>query len=233
MDCFLKRIFEGTTDELIHLQFQKFSRGTFNHRGLIRATHTAKGFSVVTDAEYANDLVRTVAELLGTHKASVTGVIVSTQDLKGKIPSISLKQFMGIKQYGIGGEMSGHEILALMKSFPDAFFALTFNAGDTTLKIKAKAPKSAKPKTSEAPPKPDFCTLKTMNATLVASFVFNAPSEWKTFEAQHAYIIDDIEIPSHTTNPIEMRRLAKRKGTIVRKAMINGNEHVSEKKFVA
>ena len=39
--------------------------------------------------------------------------------------------------------------MKLLNEFPKAFFGLTFNAGETELKIKAKAPKSGKPKTAK------------------------------------------------------------------------------------
>jgi len=36
MDCFIKKILEGKKDEFVHIQFQKFSRGIFNDRAMIR-----------------------------------------------------------------------------------------------------------------------------------------------------------------------------------------------------
>lgn len=231
MESFITKIFNSRIDELVHLQFQKFSRGTFTYRALLRASHSAKGFTLVTSNEFANDLVRALAEKLGASKAHITGVVVSTQDLKGKLPSNDLKQFMGIKQYVIDGQMSGQEITTLLDTFPDAFFALSFSVGETVLKIKPKAPKSAKPKTSEEPPKADFCTLKTHDAKLIEQFVFERG--WKKFEANHTFIISDIELPQGVSEPTQLRKLAKRKGTIVRKTKIDDKENVSEKAFAA
>jgi hypothetical protein len=233
MNSFIGKIFHGQSDELVHLQFQKFSRGSFRDRALVKASKSAKGYSVSTTAEYANDLVRAVAHKLGSNTTAVNGVVVSTLNLKDKLPSTGLKQFMGIKQYVISGEMKGTEIIALLDSAPDGFFALTFNAGDTILKIKPKAPKSAKPSTSEKGPKVDFCSLKTTDESLVRLVLFDAPATWKSIEINHTLNITDIEIPTNAKTPEEMRKFAKRKGTIVRKSVIDGKEHISEKNFVA
>lgn len=232
MESFIKKIFEGKSDELVHIQFQKFSRGTFSGRALVKASASKTGFSIGTTAEYANDLVRSVAQLLGSAKANITGVVVSTADLTGRLPFSDKKQFMGIKQYVISGEMSGSEIVKLCDSLPEAFFALSFKAGDTELKIKPKAPKSAKPNTSEAGPKADFCKLKTTNKELASSIVFENLS-FKKAEISHAFVITDIAVPATAKTPEEMRRLAQRSGKIVRKANFDGKESVTEKNFVA
>ena len=233
MDCFIGKIFHEQSDELVHLQFQKFSRGVFKNRALVKASKSAKGYSVSTTAEYANDLVRVVAHKLGSNTAAVSGVVVSTLDLKNKLPSQGLKQFMGIKQYVISGEMKGTEIISLLDSAPDGFFALSFSAGDTILKIKPKAPKSAKPSTSESGPKINFCSLKTTDEQIVRAVLFDAPASWKSIGINHTFSINDIEIPTDAKTPEEMRKLAKRKGVIVRKMVIDGKEHTEEKNFVA
>src|SRR3989344_2612439 len=99
MNCFIRKIFEGNNDEYVHAQFQKFSKGNFTHRALVKASASAKGFSLSAGPEYANEIVRITAQRLGESKTHVTGVIVSTHNLKDKIQFNILKQFMGIKQY--------------------------------------------------------------------------------------------------------------------------------------
>lgn len=233
MNSFIGKIFHGQSDELVHLQFQKFSRGSFRDRAMVKASKSAKGYSISTTAEYANDLVRMVAQKLGSNTSEVSGVVVSTLNLKDKLPSTGLKQFMGIKQYVISGSMKGTEIISLLDSAPDGFFALSFNVGDTILKIKPKAPKSAKPSTSEKGPKVDFCSLKTSDENLVRVMLFDAPSTWKSILITHTFNINDIEIPTNAKTPEEMRKFAKRKGIIVRKSVVDDKEHISEKPFVA
>ena len=133
MDCFIKKIFHGVNDSNVHLQFQKFSRGNFTNRALFKASSGSKGYVLRLGSEYVNELVRNVAEKLGNNKTRVTGVIVSTQKLDGKISYNDLRQFMGIKQYIIESEMGGNDIVKLIDSMPDVFFALSFSVGDTEL----------------------------------------------------------------------------------------------------
>ncbi len=232
MDCFIKKITEGKSDEIVHLQFQKFSRGAFKERAMIKARYGPKGFSLATTAEYANDLVRSMAEKLGDAKTEVTGVIVSTMNLEGRVPSSSKKQFMGIKQYIIAGQMSGKEIVKLCEGVPEAFFALSFKAGETELKIKAKAPKSAKPSTSEKGPKIDFCSVKTTDSAFIRQFIFESHA-FKEFEAKHTFVIEDIILPQKYSSPEELRKLAKRKGKLVRETVIDGIKKSHEYPFVA
>ncbi len=231
MECFINKIFHDKTDEFVHVQFQKFSRGIFKDRALIKALRTGKGFSVATSNEYANELVRACAEKLSGGKARITGVIVSTLNLKDKLPCLDIKQFMGVKQHVIDAELSGNEIIKLQDAIPGAFFALSFSFDDVGLKIKPKAPKSARPKTSDGLPKADFCRLKTTDEGLIDKFVIE--KGWKNLEVRHDFIIDDIEVNEDVKDFNEMRRLAKRKGKIVRKAVVDGRETIEEKDFVA
>ena len=81
---------------------------------------------------------------------------------------------MGIKQYVIDKEMSGDEIVSMIEKLPKAFAALSFTAKNTELKIKPKAPKSAKPgNKGEAKLKIDFCKIKTSDKELVSGLLFD------------------------------------------------------------
>ena len=94
-------------------------------------------------------MVKTVAEKLGDDKTQVKGAIVSTSDLTGELDFKDKKQFQGVKRYLIDKEMSGTEIIELLDKFLRGFFALSFEAGDSVLKIKPKAPKSGKPESGK------------------------------------------------------------------------------------
>jgi hypothetical protein len=233
---FIKRVFEGKTDEMIHQQFQKFSKGEFRGRALIKAKRNGNKFTIFTAAEFANELVLQLAKKLGQRSTEVKGVIVSTNALD--FEHQSKKQFMGIKQYGVSRQMSGNEIVSLIEKFPKAFFALTFSIpeNNTSLKIKPKAPKSAKPSTKgDEAIKPDFCKLITEDVKLGESFVFEKPN-FKTAEITHTFMINEIVVPGELRNEKDfskVREFAKRKGKIIRKATIDGQAMTSEREFIA
>lgn len=230
---FIKKIVDGRIDEGVHLQFQKFSKGEFRDRALIEIKKLAgKKYSIKTSAEFANELVRAVSEKLGGDKTNVKGAIVSTNDLTGELDFKEKKQFQGVKRYLMDKEMSGNEIIDLMNKFPKTFFALSFEVGNTKLKVKPKAPKSGKPGKGDEKPKVDFCTLKTDDKGIAESFVFEI-EDFQKAEINHTFFINELIAPKGETDFAKIREMAKRKGKIVRKAEIDGREIVREIGFEA
>ena len=174
-----------------------------------------------------------MAEKLSFNKARVTGALVSTADFSGKLDFKDKKQFQGVKKYMIDKEMSGSEILSLLNQFPKSFFALSFEAGGNILKIKPKAPKSAKPGSkSEEGPKVNFCKLITKDQEIVNSLVFEKPN-FKEAEIKHNFLINELVLPKNEKDYAKMREMAKRKGKIIREVKIDGQTIKTEKEFVA
>ncbi len=232
---FIKKIWDNETDNLVHIQFQKFSRGEFKNRALILASLSKNIYKILTTHEFANGFVRALAEKLGDKKTRVTGAIISTRDLSNEIKFKDKKQFMGVKQYLVDGEMSGKEIVEIIDKIPSSFIALSFKIDDSELKIKAKAPKSAKPSSKgELNPVPDFCKLITTDKTLVRDILFDMDIDnFKKAEINHAFLIKEIILPKNEEDPAKIRELAKRKGTIIRKVIVDGKESFKEKEFIA
>jgi hypothetical protein len=229
---FIKDIFDRKTSGSIHLQFQKFSKGEFKDKAVINAKRSGEKYTVKTTPEFVNELVRIMAEKLGDEKTHVTGAIVSTSDLKGELEFKDIKQFQGVKRYLIDSEMSGKEILSLLDKFPKNFFALSFSVKDNVLKIKPKAPKSAKPSSKQEKPKADFCKLVTKDKDLGGSFIFENPN-FKKAEISHDFIINEIIKPEGEEDFARIRELAERKGKIIRRSKIDDKEETKEVGFVA
>ena len=222
---FIKKIFKNQFDNSVHLQFQKFGKGEFRDRALISARKSGNKYTILTTAEFANELVRESAGKLGSNKTRVTGAIVSTNDLKEELDFKEIKQFQGVKRYIIDEEMDGNDILSLLEKFPKAFFALSFNCDkdSTSLKIKPKAPKSGKPGKKGERTKPNFCKITTTDKMLAEDFIFEV-SDFKKAEIDHKFIINEIIQPEGETDYARIRELAKRKGEIIREALIDGKE---------
>jgi len=229
---FIKKVQEKNFDEEVHLQFQKFSKGEFRNKALIDARNSNGNYTIKTSSEFANGLVRILAERLGNNKTMITGSIIGTNDLKGILDFKKISQFQGVKNYSIEKEMSGNEIIHLLNKFPKNFFALSFSVGEDVLKIKQKAPKSGKPGSKgEDAPKADFCILKTKDKKLAESFIFENP-EFKEAKISHDFLIDRIEIPEELKNSQDfalIREKSRRIGRLLRKAEINGQK--IEKEF--
>ena len=234
---FIKKAIDGQSDQSVHLQFQKFSKGEFRNRALIEVKAQSGGkYTIKTSAEFANDLVRLMAEKLGSEKVKVTGAIVSTSDLTGELDFKEKKQFQGVKRYLMDGDMSGEEILSLMEKLPKTFFALSFSVGDEVLKIKPKAPKSGKSgKEKEDGPKADFCSLKTTDKEIVGDFIFENPG-FKGARINHTIFVERMVIPDELKEEkdfAKIREESKRAGRIVRKSIIDDQESEKEYEFEA
>lgn len=229
MDFFIHKLCSGKSDNLTHLHFEKYSRGLFENKAIVQAKNSKGNYSFSTTSEYSSEFVRACAEELGDEKTNVTGVIISTKSLPPNIKHGAISQFMGVKKYSISGEFTGRDLISICDSVPRAFIALSFSTNKSELKIKPKAPKSAKPgNNSEKDIKVDFCKLKTTNSEFAKKLFFDV-EEFKNAETRHDFEIKEIDVPQDEKDPIKMRERAIRKGKIIRKLKIDGVE--SRKEF--
>ncbi len=231
---FIKKIVDGNIDNLVHIQFQKFSRGEFKDKAVLKVKKTKNKYTINTSPEFANEFVGMMAKKLGNNSVKVTGAIVSTSDLKDKLEYKDIKQFQGVKRYLIDKEMVGDELISLLEEFPKTFFGLTFNVDENNkLKIKPKAPKSGKPGKGDKGPKADFCKLITTDEEIGKSFVFEK-DDFKLAEIKHDFIIENIILPEMEEKDFaKMRELAKRKGKIIRYSEIDEVKDKKEYEFTA
>jgi hypothetical protein len=241
MKSTIAKIFLGQSDGDVHAEFVKFSRGVFENRYLLEGKKQKDKWQIKTSNEFANFFVKTLADKLGVNSAKMKGIIVSTRNLKEVegfdkiLAQASVKQFMGVKQFQIDQELTGNEIKRLIAASPTSFFALTFNVGGDELKIKAKAPKSAKPGTKtkdDGGPKADFCSLKTPDGNIVKDLFFDFLN-FSAIKIRHTIEIKEIELPKEYKTPEEMRGKAVRKGIVKRIVEIDGKKEVREAKLEA
>jgi len=231
---FIKKIVDKKIDELVHAQFQKFSRGIFKDRAVLKVKKSKGKYTINSSSEFANELVFIMAQKLGNKKTLVSGAVVSTSNLKEKIDFKEIKQFQGVKRYLIEKEMSGDELVKLILEFPKTFFGLSFQIDEeNSLKVKPKAPKSGKPGKGDEEPKADFCKLITNDSELGKSFVFEK-NDFKTAEIKHEFVIEEIILPQTEEKDFaKIREMAKRKGKIIRYANIDGLKSIKEYEFTA
>jgi len=231
---FIKKIVDKKIDELVHAQFQKFSRGIFKDRAVLKVKKSKGKYTINSSSEFANELIFIMAQKLGNKKTLVSGAVVSTSNLKEKIDFKEIKQFQGVKRYLIEKEMSGDELVKLILEFPKTFFGLSFQIDEeNSLKVKPKAPKSGKPDKGDEEPKADFCKLITNDSELGKSFVFEK-NDFKTAEIKHEFVIEEIILPQTEEKDFaKIREMAKRKGKIIRYANIDGLKSIKEYEFTA
>ncbi len=231
----MKKIFDGVFDEEVHANFLKFGRGEYKNKYLLEGKRQAKKWAVKAGAEYANLLVRKCLEKVEGN-IEVKGIIVSTRDLRDEI-KFDIKKvsnFQGVRKHVIDGEVEPGQIFELMAKYPKAFFALTFKGDGFVLKIKPKAPGDGKKGKGDEGPVADFCSLKTDDRALLA-YLFFGIGDFTEVKVRHQINVTDIVYPANMEElkPAEVREMAKRKGVIVRTAIVDGKEQVSEAEFVA
>lgn len=243
MDSFIKKIFSGNIDNLVHFQFIKFGKGNFDNKAMIRAKNVSGKFSIATTYEYAKEFIMTLAEELGDNKIHVTGALISALDLEFDYDE--KKMVMGVRKYILNREMTGKQILELCNKMDKAFFGLSFNVGETELIISSKSPKSAKGSSSakkeDAKAKIDFIKIKTTDKSLVDGLIFeDEAKDFKKIEIKHDFIIEDIIMPKNLEagskeeiDFAKIRELAKRKGKIIRELNIDGKIIKKEVEFEA
>lgn len=230
---FIKKIFEKNFDDETHLEFLKFGRGEFKNKYLIEAKKQKDKWTIKTSSEFANFFVKKCLEET-SEKVFIKGIVASTIDIEKEIkfPIENIKKFMGIKQILINFEISPHEILELIKKYPRAFFALSFKTQNSELKIKAKAPKSAKASTSgKKGPKASFCVLKTKNQEIIKELFFDAPN-FNEIKIRHILKINEIIYPNNEKDPRLMRENSKRKGLLLREIEIDNKRYTKEAEFI-
>jgi hypothetical protein len=231
----IKKIFGNVIDDDVHSDFLKFGKGEFSDKYLIEAKKQKDRWVVKTGPEFANDFVRMLLkDVNGT--IPMKGVIVTTLKLEGEIgfPIKKVGNFQGIRKIEIDTEVSPKEILGLMEKYPRVFFALSFSINGNELKIKAKAPKSAKPSAGDKEAKAEFCSLKTSSLELIKEIFFDFPN-FNEISIRHTINIDGIIYPSNVSSlkPEEIRLQSKRKGVVVRNIVLDGKKEVREAKFIA
>jgi len=230
----INKIFSKITDEDVHRDFTKYSKGEFPTRYLVQAKKQATRYSIKTSAEFTKFFVRYGMEK-ATGPVKVKGAIIGRTDIREDIDFEieRIKQFAGVKQAVINTEVDPDQILKLMDKHARAFFALSFSIPDFDLKVKAKSPKSGKAsKKKDEAPKADFCTLKTNDPGVIKDLFFDVP-DFKEIEIEHVFNITDIEIDTSIKDPREMREAAIRKGKMIRKIKADGKESSKEIDFTA
>ncbi|HZX12333.1 MAG TPA: hypothetical protein VFE88_02655 [Candidatus Nanoarchaeia archaeon] len=231
---FIRKIFEGTTDESVHKQFTRYGKGTYENRALITITKTKNLTKIKTSFEFAGELALSLAEHL-QGKTRVTGGVITTKDIKNELPftPAGQKQFAGVKTYLLDTDMDKQAINDLFKNFSQALILLSFKTEQGELKTKVKSPTSAKPgKSGDKRPKADFCALSTTTNNISEDLAFDIKEEYHLLEISHTYTITSLSVPKEYERGLEQSRLhAKRRGTILRKVFVDGKEHTDQHDF--
>jgi len=224
---FIKKLFNGQTDDTVHSQFVRFGKGIFENKAAYSATKSTQ-IKINGTFELANDFVRFAAA--NSKKMKISGIIMAREDL-GLGEN---KEKKGLFHYEVDREISSDELLKLGERA--YMMLLDCDADGINIKMKKKLPRP-KAAIGNKPPKIDdkFCVMLLplgLWGKAKDEFLFELP-EGKKFKLSHSYSITEIILPKGEKDFEKMRLLAKKKGKIKRVALVDGNEIVQEKDFIA
>ncbi len=212
MECFIKKIFIGKTDEICHKQFVRYGKGIFAKRALLNLD-VGGAIKVRGSFEWANEFVYLVSELA---EVKISGIVLSKELIEG---------LNGKKKGGLYGyEFSGNS--SEVKKIADKAYATLLDAAgnEIDLKIKKRLPKPGK--SGEGKINDKFCQLEAglkYWPKIKEAFFWDLP-ECKKVKIEHEYIINEIVLPKDEKDFAMLRVLAKRKGKLVRKIVVDGRE---------
>ncbi|MEM3405660.1 MAG: hypothetical protein QW117_01660 [Candidatus Pacearchaeota archaeon] len=218
MSCFIKDIFYGKETKEAHRQFIRFGKGKYENRAVLSIKISNK-IKISGSFEYANDFVNLVMEL---GDFNFYGNILSKEklDLIGKEKTeINIYEFKGnsekLKEYS-------------KKAY---FMLLNVDSEKLKLKIKNKLPKPGK--SGELKIDDKFCILEADLKYLdkIKDYFFWDLNNFKEAKISHNYEINQIIFPPNEKDFAKIRELAKRKGKIIRKIIVDKKEKIIEKEF--
>ncbi len=201
---FTDKIFKKKVDESVHESLIRFGKGTFEGRAVMKISFS-KG-NLKLNASY--DLIKDLTKIVGDYsdKVKINGKVI-----KGK------------KKEELDEEISGLELKKLCDE--NSFILLNLEFEGYSMKVGKTLPKPGKEL------KPNFC--KCIFPVEVLDKITEL-KDFKKLEISHTFKIDEIIVPEEHKEDFEQARLnAKRKGTLIRKIIMDKKESEEKVKFEA
>lgn len=230
---FIQKVFDKQIDEEVHNQFIRFGKGEYGGRFPV-SLHKTKKVKIKSGFEFANDLVR-ICTLLGN--AKVSGIVLSKKDISDVMSQNNIEGNSESKKGGLffknnipDQELTKEQLAELEKV--SYFTLLDVEGEDFKLKIKQKLPKPGK---KEEKIDNKFCQFEAdlKYYSKVKDSLFWDMPDAKKIVVTHKAFIQDIVMPEGEKDYAKIRELAKRKGKLIRNAIVDGEETSKETDFEA
>lgn len=231
MAVFIRELFDDKESEKAHKIIKRFGMGTYP-RETIYITRTAKSIKIQTGFEYTESLINLLCDL-SSDDVTFKGKIISGKNLEPLLEKHGVK----IEKSASKGKkidlkeqtMSMDSFKKLVTDLNDTFALLSAKTGDYDLKVKTKMPKPG-----NLLEKHTTLILKLSDEdTVKEQFLFDVDAgKFKKVQIETTYEIEDLEIPDEAKDdPAKARLMARRKGKVKRKIMIDGEEQEKEFEF--
>ncbi len=225
---FIKNIYEKNVDEKAHEKFVRYSIGDFEKEEFI----IKKGASFVqvkAGFEYLSVILELMSNLV-KENVSLNGMIITKKDILPEIKDFGIEpEKITGKKYTIKEDMGPERFKEFISKFNDYFLLLNLKSGKYSISVKKSIPKPGKLVEGFVKAKfekNDFQKIKN-------EFLFDVNTEdFKQASIKQTYVIEELIAPEGCS-PEEARLNAKRKGKIVRKISIDGEEQENQIELLA
>ncbi|MEC8339531.1 MAG: hypothetical protein VXZ40_02810 [Nanoarchaeota archaeon] len=217
---YIKDIFEGNITEHAHNKFVRYSKGSFVGP-LVNIKAMSSGVKVSASFHFVDELLMLATQVIGNRQVHVKGSLVWNSDLGRELEDLGIKYSKVTKSRGIFKYVLDNEVpfKEFVNTFGSYHLLLTVKEDDLTFVTKSSFPKPNKEFG------PDFVKAKfpkDFAEKIMGEFAFDCPLKTKEIKISHHINIDDIELPKDSKNFEEARKLAIRKGSIIRITEIDG-----------
>lgn len=219
---YVKQLFEDDIDDWVHERFVRYGRGMFDG-AYLSVKSTGKGLKLSGSWDYAGGLVDILSNSSGSVK--LKGAVFAKRDLSDVLSDFfelsKEKKKKSLYSAVVSGEVDCDALKGLVSMVPDAYLLLTGWCGKNKIKAKNKLPKPG------GKVKVNFCSASfdsSLTSFVFDEYLFDVEGEFEEATISHKYVVDEIVPPEGVTDPARIRIEAKRKGTIIRKLIVDGKE---------
>jgi len=219
----IKKIFQNKIDNLLHLQFVRFSRGIFENRAIVNISRNGK-IKISGTYDVASDIALFAAFL--AKRINFSGILISREEIM---------EFKGEKKRGLFVyELNQSITYEQLEKISKNAFAMLFDCSEEGISLKTKKTLPKPSPKSAGKVKDKFCVAQLdikFWPLVKEEFLFDLP-EGKKYYISNKYEINELILPENEKDSEKLRLLTKRKGKVTRKSIVDSKEIIQEKSFI-
>lgn len=220
---FMKNIHDNSVDDKTHQKFIRYGIGQFEKEEM--KITVGSSIKVYAGFEYLDTMFWMLSEVV-KDDVELNGTIVSKKDILSEIKDFGIepKNVTG-KKYTIKETFSADRFREFVKTFSGYVLLVKVKSKPYALTMKASVPKPGKlveKFLSATFSKDDYDLIRK-------ELLFDHEADFKQASIRHLYEITNIDIPEeYEDDPAKARLHAVRKGKVIRKMVIDGEERINE-----
>lgn len=226
---YIKDLAEKKATEHAHNKFIRYSKGNFVGP-LMNIKFSSSGIKIKSSFHLWDELLGIVGDTLGSVQTHVVGTLIWNCDLSPEFAKLGIKyaklsKAQGIFKYALDNDVNVKTFYEMMGKYN---LLLSLKTEKVVYSTKSALPKPNKEIVA------DFCKVLlplSCKDYILKEFAYDVKGEHKEITIAHEIIVDDLELPK-TEDFAQARRLAKRKGMLIRKVTLGENTQETKIPFL-